>query len=118
MASNVGTSKRVIRDPRGGIQHPKQADPPVVQPCCGKAHYLPAQHVIFYKDKRGRTKHWYECAICFRTRHLEGRLTPRYPKRPGDAHCDECAAELIQRIDAAEDDGFDLFARVARNNER
>lgn len=67
-----------------------------VQPCCGKTHTLPFQHTRFYQDKRGRTRHVYECARCAKTRHIDGHDI-RW-SQPGSPYCEVCEKALDQRI--------------------
>lgn len=62
---------------------------------------MPFQHVHIYQDKRGRTRHQYECARCFKTLEARG-LRPgniRWTKR-GDPHCETCAQEINAELDA------------------
>jgi len=75
---------------------------PPVRACCGKRHALPHQHVRIYQDKRGRTRHWYECAKCWRTLPERG-LRPgniRWQASPGSRYCSECEQAMDAALDA------------------
>lgn len=94
---------------------------PPLQPCCGKHHGLPFQHVRFYEDKRGRTKHAYECARCYKTLEARGQRPSniRWAK-PGSPHCQVCEDELTALLDASREErgtesANEILARIARN---